>query len=234
MNVSIAAGELSMDALIETYKELHLNPEALLDNTMTYYADLEKNVMKIVTPDSVFNEGFKWAMAGADQFLVETPGVGKSLVAGYGTTASGWNGGHAVSGRPGYAWYFGRDAQWSGFALNAYGDFENVKEILKTFNTYQNINGKIYHELSTSGSVHYDASDATPLYIMLASHYLKASGDKAFIRKIWKNLEKAMAYCYTTDTDGDGFIENTNVGHGWIEEVTYMVPTPPFTLPGYG
>src|SRR5690606_35380252 len=57
----------------------------------------------------------------------------------------------------------------------------------------------------------------TPLYVLLASHYLRASGDLNFISDTWENLEKAINYCYSTDTDGDGLIENTNVGHGWIE-----------------
>lgn len=217
LDVYISAGEPDRKKLVKNYRQVTLKPSELLKETIAHYEGIDQEVMKIVTPDSLFNEGFRWAMAGADQFMVETPGVGKSLVAGYGSTAKGWGGGHEISGRPGYAWYFGRDAQWSGFALNAYGNFQSVKEILETFNAFQNINGKIYHELTTSGSVHYDASDATPLYVLLASHYLKASGDIEFINDTWENLEKAMAYCYSTDTDGDGFIENTNVGHGWIE-----------------
>ena len=206
-----------MEEIVKVHKEILAAPQELIDEAANQYTNLAANTLRIETPDPVFNEGYKWALAGTDQFLVETPGIGKSLVAGYGTTASGWRGGHEISGRPGYAWYFGRDAQWSGFALDAYGDFAKVKEILKTFNRFQNVNGKIYHELSTSGSVHYDASDSTPLYVLLASHYLKASGDLEFIKDTWKNIEQAIDYCYSTDTDGDGLIENTNVGHGWVE-----------------
>ncbi|MBW6460416.1 MAG: hypothetical protein K0B08_07555, partial [Bacteroidales bacterium] len=77
--------------------------------------------------------------------------------------------------------------------------------------------GKIFHELSTSGIVHYDAADATPLYIVLAGRYLRHSGDTAFIRASWPNILKAIDFCYSTDTDGDLLIENTNVGHGWVE-----------------
>ncbi len=138
-------------------------------------------------------------------------------MAGFGTTARGWNGRHVVSGRPGYAWYFGRDAQWSGMAVNAYGDGAWVKEMLRVFVKYQALNGKIFHELSTSGAVHYDAADSTPLFVFLAAHYLKYSNDLDFIREIWPALMLAMDFCYSTDTDGDGLIENTDVGHGWIE-----------------
>ena len=168
----------------------------------------------ITTPDKEFNQGYRWAMVRSDQFLQTTSGVGTSMMAGFSTTATGWNGRQAVSGRPGYAWYFGRDGEWSGMALDAMGGFDKVKKVLAMFVKYQALDGKIFHELTSSGSVHYDAADATPLFILLAGHYLHYSGDISFIHSIWPSIEKAISYCYSTDTDHDGLIENTNVGHG--------------------
>jgi hypothetical protein len=52
---------------------------------------------------------------------------------------------------------------------------------------------------------------------VLAAHYLKQSGDLNFIQNLWPGLKKTWDYVLSTDTDGDGLIENTNVGHGWIE-----------------
>lgn len=192
-------------------------PDSLLINAGRYYSNLFGSHLVIETPDSNFNEGYKWALARTDQFLQTTPGIGTSLMAGFGTTARGWNGRHSISGRPGYAWYFGRDAVWSAMAINAYGGFDMVKEILRSFARYQDINGKIYHELTSSGVAHYDAADATPLFVILAGHYLRYSGDVNFIKELWPSVKKAIAYCKSTDTDADGLIENTNVGHGWIE-----------------
>jgi len=173
--------------------------------------------LQIKTPNTTFNQAYQWALASTESFYVYTPDVGKSIVAGYGTTAKGWDGEHTINGRPGYAWYFGRDGQWSGFAMIDYGDFEKVKNILLTYIKLQDLNGKIYHEVSTSGAVHYDASDATPLFIILAGKYLKHSGDSEFISDHWVSIKKAIDYCYSTDTDNDLLIENTNVGHGWVE-----------------
>lgn len=171
----------------------------------------------IESPDEEFNRLWKWTLVGTDRFFVETPSLGGAFVAGYGTTARGWNGNHEISGRPGYAWYFGRDAAWTGFAVDDYGDFDRVRDQLAFFQRFQDASGKIFHELSTSGAVHYDAADATPLYIILAAHYLRASGDIKFIRNSWQHIERAIRFLYSTDTDGDGLIENTNVGHGWVE-----------------
>ncbi|RYZ18537.1 MAG: hypothetical protein EOP49_49505 [Sphingobacteriales bacterium] len=92
-----------------------------------------------------------------------------------------------------------------------------VRKVLETFIRFQDINGKIYHELSSSGAAHYDAADATPLFVILAAQYLRHSGDIAFIQRNLKSIQQAMDFCYSTDSDGDGLIENTNVGHGWVE-----------------
>jgi len=193
------------------------NPEAIYSEAIDYSNKFFSNNLSLKTPDITFNEGFNWALIGTDKFFVNTPGIGEALVAGYSTTAKGWNGGHKINGRPGYAWYFGRDAVWSAIALLGYGDFEKVKSQLEFFNSYQDLNGKIFHELTTSGAVHYDASDATPLYIILAGRYLLHSGDIDFIKQTWHNIKMAIEYCFSTDTDKDHLIENTNVGHGWVE-----------------
>ena len=174
-------------------------------------------MLSINSSDSLFNEAYRWALISTDRFYCYTPSIGSSLMSGYFTTARGWNGGHEESGRPGYAWYFGRDTELTGMALSAIGDYHKVREILVNFGKYQAPEGKIYRELTTSGSVHYDASDATPLYVALAGYYLRRSGDIELIRKEWNHVEKAMDFCYSTDTDGDLLIENTNVGHGWQE-----------------
>jgi len=208
------------DAISKTIKQY----TEVIENTSAVYKEaLESNQylfsesLIITTPDQQFNEGYKWALEATDRFFVNTPGLGASLVAGYNTTNTGWDGGHKVDGRPGYSWYFGRDGQWSGFALLDYGDFEKVKSILEMYQDFQDLNGKIYHEISTSGVVHFDAADATPLYIILAGKYLKHSADIEFIRDSWTHIQKAIDYCFSTDTDGDHLIENTNVGHAWVE-----------------
>lgn len=199
------------------YKQVIGEPLKVFENANKSLHKLLTNSLIISTPDRNFNMGYCWALTGSNRFLVNTPGMGKSLVAGYSTTHHGWNGGHSISGRPGYSWYFGRDGEWSGFALLDYGDFEKVKEELEFFNRFQDLNGKIFHEATTSGFIHYDAADATPLYIILAGKYFRHTNDTAFLRKTWPNIIKAIDFCFSTDTDQDHLIENTNVGHGWVE-----------------
>lgn len=217
IDIVISASNEGVQKTINEYRSAVFNPEKVFKSAVNYSHKFFNNSLMITTPDKDFNEGYKWALVGADRFFVNTPGVGKSLVAGYSTTAKGWDGGQKINGRPGYAWYFGRDGVWSSFALLDYGDFEKVKSVLEFFNKYQDLNGKIFHELTTSGAVHYDASDATPLYIILAGRYLQHTGDVESIKQDWEHIKRAIDFCYSTDTDKDHLIENTNVGHGWVE-----------------
>lgn len=217
LSAYMVAGNEGLANSVNLYQTEIKGFEKLYEKTSQHFSGLLSSSLIVTTPDEQFNTGYKWALARTDQFLQETPGIGTSLMAGFGTTARGWGGGQKISGRPGYAWYFGRDAQWSGMAINAYGGHQVVKKALDVFVKFQDLNGKIYHELTSSGAVHYDASDATPLYVVLAANYLKHSGDLDYIKKIWPSLKKAMDFCYSTDTDNDGLIEITNVGHGWIE-----------------
>jgi hypothetical protein len=199
------------------YRVLAGDPVGIHRTLAAHYRTLLERTVGITTPDEEFNVLYKWAIVGADRFVAYTPGVGTGLLAGFATTARGWNGAQRNSGRPGYAWYFGRDAAWSGFAFDGIGDVATVRHELELYQSFQDRTGKIFHELMTSGVVHFDASDATPMYVMLAAHYMRASGDTAFIRTSWAHLTKAMDFLYSTDTDGDGLIENTDVGHGWVE-----------------
>ncbi|TSA33683.1 MAG: hypothetical protein D4R64_13840, partial [Porphyromonadaceae bacterium] len=217
LDVVLATSATGLTEAISAYSRAMRDPKAVYLASVANSKSLFNGKLSITGPDADFNTGYKWAVVGTDRFIVNTPGVGRSLVAGYATTDYGWKGGHKVNGRPGYAWYFGRDAVWNGFAVLDYGDFDRVKTVLELFSRYQDISGKIYHELTTSGIAHYDAADATPLYIALAGKYLHHSGDTASIRKEWPAIKKAIDFCYSTDTDGDHLIENTQQGHGWEE-----------------
>lgn len=77
--------------------------------------------------------------------------------------------------------------------------------------------GKIIHEKRDSemamiGDVpfkeYYGTIDATPLFVVLAGSYLEHTGDIAFIKSIWPNVEMALLWIDEHgDIDKDGFIE---------------------------
>lgn len=158
-------------------------------------------------------EAVGWACSRLAGYRALVPGLGASLVAGYaGSRATPFG-----DGRPGYAWFFGRDACWTGLASLAAGQFELAREVLEFLARHQDITGKILHECTSSGVVHYDAADSTPLYLLLAARYFAWTGDAGTLERLWPSILRAHEFCLVTDTDGDGLIENTGVGHGWVE-----------------
>lgn len=179
---------------------------------LRHEGQVREHLVRIRSPDEGLNRAFEWAKSRLDACFVETPGIGRSLVAGYAPSRPGWG-----DGRPGYAWYFGRDACWTALALLAAGDYANCRLVLRFLGASQDVSGKVIHEYTTSGLSHYDAADATPLYLLLAGRYAAWTGDLAFLAERWPEIERAYRFCLETDSDDDGLIENTRVGHGWIE-----------------
>ncbi len=217
LNYAFAGSNTGRDAVVADYRRLVTQPTATYEGTVEHYHTLLNEHVTVDTPNDTFDQYFKWALVGSDRFVIETPHLGQGIMAGYGfsdPSGSAW-----ASGTPGYAWYFGRDAEWTGFAFDSYGDTDAVRRQLTMLQQNQDLQGKIYHALNTAGPgvQQYNAADSTPLYVILAGHYYRASGNTAFMRKSWPYLKAAMDFLYSTDTDGDGLIENTNVGHGWIE-----------------
>ena len=182
-----------------------------------HYRTLLERTVGITTPDEEFNVLYKWAIVGADRFVAYTPGVGTGLLAGLrrppadGTAHSGTADGRDMPGTS-VAMLHGPALLLTGSVMS-----QQCGTNWNCISRSRTGAGKIFHELMTSGVVHFDASDATPMYVMLAGHYMRASGDTAFIRASWPHITKAMEFLFSTDTDGDGLIENTDVGHGWVE-----------------
>lgn len=201
----------------QTYRRLAESPHARLGDHARAFRRLPGRTVAVTTGNREFDESYRWAAVSLARSHAETPGVGKGLLAGFGGSGKGWDGGHRVSGRPGYGWYFGRDSVWTGFALLALGEFRMVRDQLALLGAHQSPTGKILHELTASGHAHYDAADSTPLYVTLMDRYLLATGDRAFVCSQASRVRAAIAYCRSTDTDADGLIENTAGGHGWIE-----------------
>lgn len=134
------------------------------------------------------------------------------LVAGHDRSRKGW-----FTGRPGYAWFFGRDAFTCDAALLPFGAREVVRADLELAARFQDPLGKIHHELTPLGVVHHDAADATPMFVDLLGRWFAWTGDLAFVKSLWPALRRAVQFLERCDRDGDALPENVGVGHGWME-----------------
>nr|MBA3243535.1 amylo-alpha-1,6-glucosidase [Acidobacteriota bacterium] len=216
--VVIAGGVRGLDEAKATYTRLLRTAPALYAKNVEHYRRLLGTTTRIRTPDERLDKAFEWAKVGIDKGMVENPLLGTGLVAGFRTAGE--------SERPGFAWFFGRDALWTTLALHSYGDFASTRAALDFLKKYQRADGKVPHEISQSASLipwftdyeyPWASADATPLYIIAHADYLRASGDLTFIRENWDSILKAYRFTSATDTDSNALVENTGAGHGWVE-----------------
>ncbi|NOT47267.1 MAG: amylo-alpha-1,6-glucosidase [Acidobacteria bacterium] len=216
--VVIAGSTEGKNKAVEVYNRLMTNALPLYEHNVKYYEDFLERTTQIMTPDERLNTAFAWAKIGTEKGVATNPFLGTGLLAGFRTSGD--------SERPGFAWYFGRDSMWTALALNSYGDFATTKSALEFLKKYQRDDGKIPHEISQSATLvdwwkgypyAWNSTDATPLYVIVHSDHYRATGDMKFLTANWESIVKAYKYEETTDTDGNGLMENTKFGHGWVE-----------------
>lgn len=213
------------EALGRRLSELGSSFLFLYEDTAAYYRKFISEHITVETPDKQFDDAFTWAEVSIDQLKVETTPSHKetALVAGFYSSGD--------SARPGFGWYFGRDALWTLYAVNSYGDFELTRDELEFLLRRQSPEGQIIHEWSQTADLvdwkslpyPFASSDATPLLLMAASDYMKISGDLSFAQAHWDQLAKAWAFETSHDSDGDGIYENT-AGSGWVESWIPKMP----------
>jgi glycogen debranching enzyme len=205
-------------ALAQRLQALDSDFHQLYSDTQNHFEKFSSRHLSIETPDVKLNQAFAWAEVAIDQLRVQTtPSHAETaLVAGFYTSGD--------SARPGFGWYFGRDALWTLYAVNSYGDYQLTRDELNFLIKRQSPEGKIIHEWAQTAdlvdwkSLPYASAsaDATPLLLMASEDYLKISGDTQFIQANWDALNKAWTFETSHDSDGDGIYENTE-GSGWVE-----------------
>jgi glycogen debranching enzyme len=215
--VVMAASTASLAAAETTYHRLATGYAALQKESAEYYRAYLNETLTVDLPDRTLQQAYDWARVSVLQGLVNNPFLGTSLIAGYRTSGG--------SQRPGFAWFFGRDALWTALALDAAGDFATTRTALDFLSKYQRADGKVPHEISQGASFvpwftdypyAYAAADATPLYIITTNDYTVASGDVTFAQQKWDNLWKAYQFLRST-YDEQSLPRNFGIGHGWVE-----------------
>jgi GH15 family glucan-1,4-alpha-glucosidase len=215
--IVIAAGFEGPAALAALYDHLVKDYPELLRSSAAYYQDYLGRTVSLKLPDAQLETAYDWAKVSMLQGVVQNPFLGEGLVAGFNTSGSDY--------RPGFAWFFGRDAEWTSLALDAEGDFPTVRNALEFLSKYQRADGKIPHEIAQSASFMdwfkstpyaYASADATPLFIIAVDDYVTYSGDIGFAQQKWDNLSKAYEFLRSTN-DAQGLAQNAGVGSGWIE-----------------
>jgi len=215
--IVIAAGLEGAPALAKLYDHLAKDYPELLRSSAAYYRDYLDHTVSLKLPDKQLETAYDWARVSMLQGMVQNPFLGEGLVAGFNKSGDDY--------RPGFDWFFGRDAEWTALALDAEGDFRTVRNALDFLSKYQRADGKIPHEIAQSASFTdwfkstpyaYASADATPLFIIAVNDYVTHSGDLGFAQQKWDNLVRAYEFLRST-YDAQGLAQNAGVGTGWIE-----------------
>jgi glycogen debranching enzyme len=231
MAAGISASTATNAALDATLAQLNAQIPALYAAHAESWRNLLAHSTAIATPDPILNEAFEWAVVSIEQLKTLTisgqsspPDAGSkaepetALIAGYYTSAD--------TARPGFGWFFGRDALYTLYAVNGYGDFSLSRSELEFLIHRQRADGKIMHEYAqTAAAIDWQAfpymhaaADSTPLFLLAVADYVRSSGDTAFITTYKGAIEKAWAFETDPahDTDHDGIYDNSQ-GTGWVE-----------------
>ena len=197
--VVIAASVNGAKEAEDSYRRLSSTYPELRRTSSDYYKQYLNETVKVVLPDAQLQQAYDWARVSMIQGMVNNSYLGTGLVAGYRTSGD--------TARPGFAWFFGRDALWTSFALNAEGDFADTRTALDFLSHYQRADGKIPHEISQAATFvswfsdypyPYASADATPLYIVATDDYVRESADVGFAREKWESLWKAYEFLKST------------------------------------
>jgi glycogen debranching enzyme len=215
--IVIAGSGSGREEAERTYRQLLTGSASLRDAAASHYRDYLAQTTAIEVPDAEIQQAYDWARLSMAQGMVNDPLLGTGLVAGYRTSG--------MSARPGFAWFFGRDAAWTSLAMDSIGDFADVRTALEFLMKFQRADGKVEHEIAQTASLvpwfkdypyAFASADATPLLLIAMAQYARASGDVAFVRAHWDNTSRAYGFLRST-WDAGGHPQNTGVGHGWIE-----------------
>ncbi|MDP9159850.1 MAG: hypothetical protein M3O09_06420 [Acidobacteriota bacterium] len=216
--VVVIAGSMNgQKAAEENYQKIASNYQSMMQSSADYYEKYLSRTVSVNLPDKQLQQAYDWSRISVLQGTVNNPFLGTGLIAGYRTSGA--------SQRPGFAWFFGRDAIWTSFALNAEGDFSRTRAALEFLTHFQRADGKVPHEISQSASLvdwfkdypyGFASADATPLFIVGMNDYVQYSGDVDFATSKWDNLWRAYEFLKST-YDSNGLPRNFGIGHGWVE-----------------
>lgn len=129
--------------------------------------------LSIATPEPTLGRELERARLRLADRLVDTPGVGRSLVAGY---------------EPGRLSYVTADAVRGSLDSLLLGDFEAARDVLRFLGGLQDGAGLVPTACTTGGAVSPGDVVATTGYLLLAARFLAWTGDLSFLRGEWARL----------------------------------------------
>lgn len=217
--IVMAGGKGRRDDVRAAYEQITADPQSLVQTAAAHFDQLLESTLSITTPEPDLDMALEWAKVSYDNLLARNPDfTGTGLMAGLDRAGAG--------GRPGFGWFFGGDTYLNTLSLNAIGMFDASREAILFMAQFQREDGKMAHEVTQAWKYvdwfgdypyAYIHADTTPWFIVAVHDYVMATGDRDVLRTLWPRIQKAYAWCLTTDVDGDGLMDNEAAGLGALE-----------------
>lgn len=197
----IAGSYNSEEEARSTFNKLSNSHEELWEaKRRRYEAIAECTVLNV--PDKHLQKVFDWVKFHNDWLVREVPEIGCGMGAGH----------------PEYPWWFGCDNSYTLLGLLPIGGLkmaQDTLELIQRASEQENGNGRIIHELSTSGLVYNPGNtQETAHFIQCIWEVFRWTGDIEFLRSAYTVVKKGLSWLLEEmDPDGDLLPE----GYGIIE-----------------
>ncbi|WP_308635768.1 alpha-L-rhamnosidase-related protein [Paenibacillus silvisoli] len=197
----IAGSYSSEEAARLTYMKLASSYDGLWASKRARYEEIAAQTV-ISIPDRHLQKVFDWVKFHNDWFVRDIPEIGRGMGAGH----------------PEYPWWFGCDNSYTLLGILPLGGLnmaQETLELIRRTSEETNGNGRIIHELSTSGLV------ANPGNTQETAHFIKCAwdvfrwtGDLQFLQSMYPSVKKGLSWLLgEMDPDNDLLPE----GYGIIE-----------------
>jgi len=196
----IAGSPSDKNAAVTTYKYLVANHASLLRKKEEHYASIIERA-RVRIPDPGLQAVYDWVRVNVEWLAREVPGIGRGLGAGLME----------------YPWWFGTET-YSLQALMASGEFNLVKQTLRLLRDQSmkaNGNGRIVHEVTTSGAISNPGNtQETAQFILTVGKLVDWTGDLKFAREMYPAMKLGIHWLLgDMDQNHDLFPE----GYGIME-----------------
>ncbi len=240
--VAVAGSHTSQSEATNALSSALNDPESLLSQKVSSRLAL-LNKTQVELPDPVLQEAFDWGKLNmadltrtVEDMQVRDVDEGHAYPPSAATISSATGIG---AGFPDYPWYFGTDGAYTAYPLLVSGQWDTIKEHLRTIESVSRIinggTGKVVHEVMTDGSVYWGANkhpgntNETAEFATAVEQVWRWTGDNDFRDEMYPFVVDGMRYITspgcpvgpvrnhsqegTCDNDGDGWPE----GYGMVE-----------------
>ena len=198
------------------------DPAGLLADKTAQRAMLDQNTHVTLPGDLQLANSVAWSKQNladsrqeARNLQLRVTNAGTAYPAPIGTLGTArWTG----AGWPDYPWIFGTDGEYTAFASVAAGQFDAIKNHLKTLRAISEVvnshSGKVVHEVVPDGSVYYGANsdpgntDETVKFPSAVALVWRWTGDNRFRDDMYDFTVRNLKYAFANlDADHDGWLE---------------------------